>query len=680
MKYSDALEAMPAQTQISQVHNGNNPFEPQASGFASPQLTQVCSQISDSLQEVKHQIDFLTKTFENFEKNSKQTIIEEVTNQIKPLQTQVLRALTERDTRIEEQIEHRLQNIEKNMVQVQGYGDWNELNAKLAEIEIKVKELQKRDDIKALENKLGQMGKQISDLKTHHNTHNPDKRLAQIEKQVQTLERKADFDQTLENRLEELEKQIREEMLPTNFTSKKAYALFCEFITWRSTYYSDKNIPNDQTKINTTTLQTSTPAATNQVQDHFSVEIQRQDDRNKTDMGILGYLSLESDKHKIHSPSTPMIERQQYREPISTIPNFSPPTVNVTTRRQTTRTTDNDNTEDRKRLLKRIQNIPKFHGKIDENWHTFIHFFERSASKYTQDSELKAELLGDLLTDTAADYFTQLTPCEQTNYEILKPILEIRFSQKEDPRVIRRQLNSMKQQPNQSNRQFADKINELVNHGFVGASADIVNQAAVDAFLQGTTHKSTAWLVANQRPTSLNQAVQLLEEALINQKTILGDKHVRQITFQDETVSVNAVQTEQNQYQPQSRGRSPFRNQQSNNTYNSGQSRGYSPYRNRYRYSSPYPRPDYNVDNRNRSQSPNGRFNSNRNQSKSPIRNTDQSLQNFMDSLCDLIKNTTGIRSESSSRNSSPSRKDPQICFKCRKLDITHATVQKMKT
>ena len=529
-----------------------------------------------------------------------------------------------------------------------------------------MKEIQRRDEYGTLEDKLEQMGKQLGDRNTQHNTHEINKRLVIIEKQVIALERK-DISHALQNRLDELEKQIKEGMLPTNFTSKKAYELFCEFITWRSIYYSDKNNRNEQTRTNQSVMHTSTPATTHPIHDNLTVELQRQRDDDRTEIGILGDLTFESDKTKIHPPNTPMIERQQFQEHISTVPNYPPPTVNITTRRQTTRTTDNDNNEDRKRLLKRIQNIPKFHGKIDENWHTFIHFFERSASKYTQDPELKAELLGDLLTDTAADYFTQLSQREQTNYEILKPILETRFSQKEDPRVIRRQLNSMKQQPNQSNREFADKINELVNHGFVGASADIVNQAAVDAFLQGTTHKSTAWLVANQRPTSLNQAVQLLEEALINQKTILGDKHVRQITFQDETVSVNAVQTEQNQYQPQSRGRSPFRNQQSNNTYNSGQSRGYSPYRNRYRYSSPYPRPDYNVDNRNRSQSPNGRFNSNRNQSKSPIRNTDQSLQNFMDSLCDLIKNTTGIRSESSSRNSSPSRKDPQICFKCRK-------------
>ena len=117
LKLSHAQKT-PTQTQntTQQLCKLENPSEPQASGYANSQITQVCSQIINSMQEVKNQMDFLTKKFENLEKTSKQTIIEEVTKQIKPLQTQVLNALTERDHNFEEQIEHRLHNIEQNMV------------------------------------------------------------------------------------------------------------------------------------------------------------------------------------------------------------------------------------------------------------------------------------------------------------------------------------------------------------------------------------------------------------------------------------------------------------------------------------------------------------------------------------------------------------------------------------
>ena len=632
----NTVPTVPTQTQIpSNVADTNKDLK---EGFSC--LTVVCDQVKASLHDLTNKLDNLTQQIQSIEQKTNATIITQVKTQLEPVQTRILKAIAEQEKNIGEKTDSKIRQA--------------------------ITDHEKRVDDK-IQSHNSTLNKNTDDeLKT---------RLQKVEETLADTQKDRQKLQIHDARLTDLEEKVNSATFPTNFTNKKSYDMFCEFIAWRSNFYSDKN-----------KAQTD---STGQNLDNSAPEVARGADR--TEIG--GFRELPSHTHMHDHDSThtlSMHSRQMTRPPVSEVseiaPIFPPTKTNMG---QNNGPNNNQNhrpleDDDRRRSLKRIQNMPKFHGKTDENWHTFIHFFERSPNKYTQNSELKAELLGDLLTDTAADYFTRLTPREQTNYEALKLVLEKRFSQKDDPRVARKQLNSLKQLPTQSNKEFADKINELVSYGFVGATAEIINQAAVDAFLQGTIHKTTALLVANQRPRSLFEAVKYLEEALINQKTILGEKQVRQISFDSEPVTypINEIQSNPPSYNSQGRGRSPNRNSSFSPSYD----------RNRYRPSSPYPRPAYNNMNRDRSQSPGQRYpNYQRSQSPGQRYNNfprsqspgtrfnnsgqdnptnqiaDQSLKKFMDSLCDLIRNSSTIRAHPNSRSNSPAVGDRSslACFKC---------------
>ena len=103
------------------------------------------------------------------------------------------------------------------------------------------------------------------------------------------------------------------------------------------------------------------------------------------------------------------------------------------------------------------------------------------------------------MRDKAIDYVRNRSRKERNDYRKLMKCLKNRYGVKEDPSVVRRNLNDIKQEVNESLEDFADRVQHAVAVGYKGAG----ERATAELFLKGAKEKGAA--VAASERSKINQ-------------------------------------------------------------------------------------------------------------------------------------------------------------------------------
>ena len=85
--------------------------------------------------------------------------------------------------------------------------------------------------------------------------------------------------------------------------------------------------------------------------------------------------------------------------------------------------------------------------------------------------------------------------------------MEERFGCKYLPNVIRRQLQELRQFPEESLEEYAERAQDLAVDGFPGTSDDFIQIVIADAFLKGCHDKQTSLTALDKDPDNLDRAV-----------------------------------------------------------------------------------------------------------------------------------------------------------------------------
>ena len=78
---------------------------------------------------------------------------------------------------------------------------------------------------------------------------------------------------------------------------------------------------------------------------------------------------------------------------------------------------------------------------------------------------------------------------ESNDYRKLTKCLKNRYGVKEDPSVVRRNLNDIKQEVNEALEDFADRVQHAVAVGYKGAGDRAIEKWAAELFLKGAKEK-----------------------------------------------------------------------------------------------------------------------------------------------------------------------------------------------
>ena len=174
-----------------------------------------------------------------------------------------------------------------------------------------------------------------------------------------------------------------------------------------------------------------------------------------------------------------------------------------------------------------------FTGK--EEWRHYFLKFCHITNKYEWSDQDRLDKLIECLRDRALNLFTTRPKFVQNNYKLICKKMEERFGCKDLPQVIRRQLQELRQFPEEQLEEYAERAQYLAVDGFPGTSDDFLQIVATDAFLKGCHDKRAALTAMDKDPENLDRAVQFVKSAMTNQRVILGIKKtdVKRVTFQE---------------------------------------------------------------------------------------------------------------------------------------------------
>lgn len=175
-----------------------------------------------------------------------------------------------------------------------------------------------------------------------------------------------------------------------------------------------------------------------------------------------------------------------------------------------------------------------YDGKAD--WRPYYAQYIHIAKRYDWSPEDKLDKLIECLRDKALKFFTSRPECEKNNFTALCKAMEERFGKKDLPSVIRRQLQDLRQSPEEDLDDYADRARELAVDGFPEASDDVIQIVATDAFLKGCLDKNAALTAMHKDPENLDMALKCVKSAITNHRVIMGmrKQELKRVTFEEE--------------------------------------------------------------------------------------------------------------------------------------------------
>ena len=200
-----------------------------------------------------------------------------------------------------------------------------------------------------------------------------------------------------------------------------------------------------------------------------------------------------------------------------------------------------------------------YDGKND--WRPYHLQFSTIADRYKWNTEQRLFKLIECLRDKALKFYSSRPKFVQTNYEALCKKMDERFGRKEMPHIVRRLLQDLKQELDESLEEYAERAQELAIDGYPDTPDKFVQTLATDAFLKGCQDKRAALTAIDKNPENLDQAVQYVKGAMANQKVIMGTKRteVKRVTFMEsDEHNDDGDDDTQTQYEPSVRTVSKF--------------------------------------------------------------------------------------------------------------------------
>ena len=195
-------------------------------------------------------------------------------------------------------------------------------------------------------------------------------------------------------------------------------------------------------------------------------------------------------------------------------------------------------TQHRRRSSPPGPKLPTFSGNPAE-WDAFLYLFNGTARHYQWGSDKKLQRLKECMRDKAIDYVRSRSRKERNDYRKLMKCLKNRYGVKEDPSVVRRNLNDIKQEVNESLEDFADRVQHAVAVGYKGAGERAIEKWAAELFLKGAKEKGAALAASERQPRSIRKALREMKISISNQKAVLGrtlSVSARQVAFDDEVL------------------------------------------------------------------------------------------------------------------------------------------------
>ncbi|CAC5414086.1 unnamed protein product [Mytilus coruscus] len=183
-----------------------------------------------------------------------------------------------------------------------------------------------------------------------------------------------------------------------------------------------------------------------------------------------------------------------------------------------------------------------YDGKND--WRPYYLQFSTIANRYKWQSEQKLYKLIECLRDKALKFYSSRPKLVKTNYESLCKKMEERFGRKEPPHIMRRLLQDLKQDQEESLEEFAERAQELATDGYPDTPDRFVQTLATYAFLKGCVDKRAALTAMDKNPDSLDQAVQHVRSAVANQKVIMGTRRteIKRVSFMEQNDANEDIQ------------------------------------------------------------------------------------------------------------------------------------------
>ena len=161
----------------------------------------------------------------------------------------------------------------------------------------------------------------------------------------------------------------------------------------------------------------------------------------------------------------------------------------------------------------RLQSLPKaleYGGR--GRWQAFLTKFEKFSSIFEWEDRAKRDYLCLCLTDKASEYYALVMEREvDLSYLEVVDKLERRFGYRDLPETARVTFSSARQGEHESVDDWADRVLPLACEAYRDLPEASMLQESIVRFCMGAREKEAGELVINQRPASIEQAIDLLK-------------------------------------------------------------------------------------------------------------------------------------------------------------------------
>ena len=142
--------------------------------------------------------------------------------------------------------------------------------------------------------------------------------------------------------------------------------------------------------------------------------------------------------------------------------------------------------------------------------------------QWTQDEKLSR--LVEALQDKALQFYGNLPEEVRDDYGLVSKKFHARFWPQEPSQTVRSQLKVLKQQPEETLEEFAEKCQQLATDAWGATNPEMTEHSALDAFLHGLLDTEAAYSALDKEPANLDEALEFTKRVMHNRKALLGNR------------------------------------------------------------------------------------------------------------------------------------------------------------